>query len=62
VKDNTNAGGAAVTLRDSLDTGKTEDTVQFETARNMKSAMVNMAHAAAGFDGKPAVGGSEGKQ
>jgi hypothetical protein len=30
--------------------------------RKMNSAMVNMAHAAAGFDGKPAVGGSEGKK
>jgi hypothetical protein len=30
--------------------------------RKMKSAMVNMAHEAAGFDGKPAVRGSEGKK
>jgi hypothetical protein len=28
----------------------------------MKSAMVNMAHAAAGFDGKPTVGESEGQK
>jgi hypothetical protein len=62
VKDKTNAGGAAVILRHSLDPGRTEDTIQFETVRKMKSAMVNMAHAAAGFDGKPAVGGSEGKK
>jgi hypothetical protein len=62
VKDNTNAGGAAVILRHSLDPGRTEDTIQFEKVRKMKSAMVNMAHAAAGFDGKSAVGGSEGKK
>jgi hypothetical protein len=62
VKDKNNAGGAAVILCRSLDPGKTEDTVQFETVRKMKSAMVNMAHAAAVFDGKPVVGGSEGKK
>jgi hypothetical protein len=28
----------------------------------MKSAMVNMAHVSAGFDGKPAVRGREGKK
>jgi hypothetical protein len=62
VKDTINAGGVVVILRHSLDPGRTEDTVQFETVRKMKSAMVNMARASAGFDGKPAVGGSEGKK
>jgi hypothetical protein len=61
VKDKTNAGGVAVILCHSLDPGRTEDTIQFETVRKMKSLMVNTAQAAAGFDGKPAVGGSEGK-
>jgi hypothetical protein len=62
VKDKTNAEGVAVILRHSLDPGRTEDTIQFETVRKMKSAMVNMAHAAARFDDKPNVGGSEGKK
>jgi hypothetical protein len=62
VKDKTNAGGAAVILRHSLDPGRTKDTIQFEMVRKMKSAMVGMAHAAAGCDGKPAVGGREGKK
>jgi hypothetical protein len=47
VKDKTNAGGAASILCHSLDPGRMEDTVQFETVRKMKSVMVNMAHAAA---------------
>jgi hypothetical protein len=62
VKNNTNAGGAAVILRHSLDPGGTEEMIQFETVRKMKLAMVNVAHAVAGFDGKPAIGGSEGKK
>jgi hypothetical protein len=61
-KDKTNAGGTAVIMRHSLDPGRMEDTIQFETVRKMKSSMVNMAHAAAGCYGKPAVGGSEGKK
>jgi hypothetical protein len=62
VKDRTNVVGVVVILCYSLGPAKREDTVQFETVRNMKSAMVNMYHASAGFDGKPAVGGSEGKK
>jgi hypothetical protein len=62
VKDKINAGGAAVILRHSLDPGRTEDTVQFETVRKMKSEMVNMDHAASGVDIKPTVGGSECKK
>jgi hypothetical protein len=62
VKDTTNARGVAVILRHSLDPGRTEYTVQFETVRKMKSAMVNLDHTAAGFDSKPTVGGSEGKK
>jgi hypothetical protein len=62
VKDKTNARGAAVILRHSFDPGRTEDTVQFKTVRKMKLAMVNMAHAAAGFEGNLAVEGSEGNK
>jgi hypothetical protein len=61
VKDKTHAGEAEIIMSHSLDPGRMEDTLQFETVRKMKSAMVNMAHAAAGFEGRPAVGGSEGK-
>jgi hypothetical protein len=62
VKDTTNAGGEAVIMCHSLDPGRTEDTVQFETMRKMKSAMVNLAHTVAGSHSKPAVGGREGKK
>jgi hypothetical protein len=62
VKDKTNERGAAVILCHYLDPGRTEDTVQFETMRKMKSAMVNLAHTVARFDGKPANGGSEGNK
>jgi hypothetical protein len=62
VKDKMNVAGAAVILHYSLDPGNTKDTVQFETVSKMKSAMVNMAHASAGFDDKPAVEGSEGNK
>jgi hypothetical protein len=57
IKDKVNAGSLTVILRYLLDPGNTEETVQFETVRKMKSAMVNTAHAAAGLDGKPDVGG-----
>jgi hypothetical protein len=62
VRDKTNTAGSTVIIRYSLDPGKTEDAVQFETVRKMKSYMVVMAHALTGFYGKPAVGGSEGKK
>jgi hypothetical protein len=62
VEDTMNAGGVAVILWYSFDPGKTEETVQFETVRKMESVMLNIAQVEASFDGKPSVGGSEGKK
>jgi hypothetical protein len=62
INDKINAAGVAVILHYSLDPGNTEDTVQFNIAREMKSDMVSMTCAVAGFDDNPIVGRSEGKK
>jgi hypothetical protein len=49
-------------VKHSLDPGVTETTVQYETARKMKSAFVNMYQASVENESSAVIGGNDGKK
>jgi hypothetical protein len=55
-------GAAAIMARHSTDPGITEDTVQFETVRKMKSAFVNLYQASVENASTAVIGGKDGKK
>jgi hypothetical protein len=61
VKDSFGMGVAIVILRNSLDPGVTESTVQYNTVIKMKSAFVNVYFASVENQGSAIVGGRDGK-
>jgi hypothetical protein len=57
LEDEFGAGAAAIMARHSMDPGITEDTVQFETVRKMKSAFVNLYQASVENASTAVIGG-----
>jgi hypothetical protein len=55
-------GAAAIVARHSMDPGITEDTVQFETVRKIKSAFVNLYQASVENASTAVIGGKDGKK
>jgi hypothetical protein len=62
LEDEFGAGAAAIMARHSMDPGITEDTVQFETVRKMKSAFVNLYQASVENASTAVIGGKDGKK
>jgi hypothetical protein len=62
LEDEFGAGAAAIMARHSMDPGITEDTVQFETVRKMKSAFVNLYQASVENTSTAVIGGKDGKK
>jgi hypothetical protein len=60
LKDKFGAGAAVIMAKYSMDPGVTESTVQFETVRKMKSALVNLYQASVDNVRTDVIGGKEG--
>jgi hypothetical protein len=60
LEDEFGAGAAVIMAKHSMYPGVTESTVQFETARKMKSAFVNLYQASVDNGSTAVIGGKEG--
>jgi hypothetical protein len=62
LQDEFGAGVAVIMVKNSLDLGVTEDTVQYETVRKMKSAFVNMYNVYVENKRTAIIGGKDGNK